>query len=290
MKRSCVLVPMLLAALLAGAQTETRTIPVDFVLLVDRSLSMQSAMEDLKRYLAESVVGPAMLPGDRAEVLAFYGETEVLWSGEITGELEKAALLRTLRSIVPDGRFTDIGAALDKVDAILARLGSPERPKFVLLLTDERQEAPPDSPYVSNDYSIRHPRLEFSRRVDLGSFRAITIGLGVEARVDAAAKGFLTLLANTPSGDASSLPGAPSSGGSGDPSVATESRPAAAEPGAGEDASARTVADGSTLAARLRALPSWALAAGGLALVAAMAVFLIALLRSRRGKDAEPRT
>lgn len=294
MKRSCVLVLMLLAALLAGAQPETRSIPVDFVLLVDRSLSMNAAMEDLKRYLAESVVGPAMLPGDRAEVLAFYGETEVLWSGEITGELEKAALLRALRSIVPDGRFTDIGAALDQVDGILTRLGAPERPKYILLLTDERQEAPPGSPYASDDYTIRHPRLEFSRRIDLGSFRAITIGLGVEARVDAAAADFLNLLAETPTGDTSSLPGAPSGAGSatgGGPDAPLVTQPGASEAASDAAGAKPDASPGSPgIASRLGALPLWALIVGALALAAILIGFLVLVLRSRRDHSGEQRT
>ncbi|MCK7503698.1 MAG: hypothetical protein MZV70_05995 [Desulfobacterales bacterium] len=47
-----------------------------------------------------------------------------------------------LHKLVPDGRYTDIGRALDFLDPVLSELDAPERLKYILLLTDERQEAP----------------------------------------------------------------------------------------------------------------------------------------------------
>ncbi len=206
-----VFVPILLSALaaLAGAQTDVRVSPVDFVILVDRSKSMDVALDDVKDFLARELVGPAMTTGDRVELLAFYGSTEPVWSGRIGSEQDKAALLRSLRALVPDGAFTDIGVALDAADAALSRMGDSGAPKFVLLLTDERQEAPPGSAYASEDYVVSHPRLEFSRRIDLGSFRAITIGYGLDARLDAAAETLFKLLAEPPASVPGLLPGAP---------------------------------------------------------------------------------
>ncbi|MBP7094675.1 MAG: VWA domain-containing protein [Spirochaetia bacterium] len=230
-----VLFLLLALAAPAGAQTDVRASPVDFVILVDRSKSMDAALEDVKDFLARELVGPAMTTGDRVELLAFYGSTESVWSGRIGSEQDKAALLRSLRGLVPDGAFTDIGAALDAADAALSLLRDSEAPKFVLLLTDERQEAPPGSPYASDDYVVRHPRLEFSRRIDLGSFRAITIGYGLDARLDAAAESLFRLLSEPPTTVSGLLPGAPAGASADGLDGALSVAPAPGSARAGED-------------------------------------------------------
>ncbi|MBN1243764.1 MAG: VWA domain-containing protein [Spirochaetales bacterium] len=301
--RSVSLTILLMALVLAAvAQTDVRVTPVDFVILVDRSKSMDLALEDVKVFLAGELVGPAMIAGDRVELLAFYGETETVWSGLIASEQDKAELLRSLRAISPDGAYTDIGAALDAADAIMSRLGDPERPKFVLLLSDERQEAPPGSPYASPDYVARHPRLEFSRRVDLGSFRAITIGYGLDARLDAAAESLYRLLAEPPAGLTGLLPGAPAgavagadegalsvaadSGGleAGDAAAGSEgTRSGAGVDGDGTRSSAAGGGSGST------PLVYGAVAIASLAL-AALAFLVVRMLRrrARDESDSEP--
>lgn len=295
-----VFVPILLCALatLAGAQTDVRATPVDFVILVDRSKSMDVALEDVKDFLARELVGPAMMTGDRVELLAFYGSTESVWSGRIGSEQDKAALLRSLRALVPDGAFTDIGAALDAADEALARLGDSAAPKFVLLLTDERQEAPPGSPYASDDYVIRHPRLEFSRRIDLGTFRAITIGYGLDARLEAATASLFKLLSEPPAAVPGLLPGAPEGAEANRSEGALSIAPAGAgadgapssagNPRVGEEGNGTT----GPAAARMASRPvsPLLLGAAGLGLLALLALIILgARSRRRRGRsDGDP--
>lgn len=211
MKR-CRFLPGLFFALLTAATAfpgDERTVPVDFVFLVDRSLSMKPVLEDVKQYLAADVIGPLVLPGDTVSLLAFYGKVDRVWQGKIGGESEKAALVRSLHKLVPNGRYTDIGRALDYLDPILKELDAPERLKYILLLTDERQEAPPDSPYGSTDYSVQHPYLTYVNRRDFGTFRAITVGLGLDARISSTAESLATFLKNPPERSNRLLPGTP---------------------------------------------------------------------------------
>lgn len=180
---------------------------IDFFLLMDSSLSMADAMADARRYAASEVVGRLTVPGDYVSVLEFFGSTKPVWAGDISAESDKAALVRSLNGLKADGRFTDIGAALDRLDALILERGHPERPKYILLITDERQEAPAGSPYYSPDYTIRHPLLTYVRRLDMGSFRVITIGYGLDARIEGEARSLMTVLTEPPSRPETRLPG-----------------------------------------------------------------------------------
>ncbi|NLJ46828.1 MAG: VWA domain-containing protein [Treponema sp.] len=280
MKRSrLVLVFALFASVLAFPGDE-RTLPVDFIFLVDRSLSMKPVLEEVKHYLAGDVIGPLVLPGDSATLLAFYGKVERVWQGRIGTEADKAALIRSLNRLVPDGRYTDIGRALDFLDPVLSELDAADRLKYILLLTDERQEAPPDSRYQSKDYSISHRYLTYVNRRDFGSFRAITIGLGLDDRISATAEALASFLRNPPDRTDKPLPGAQGPGSQG---TGTVSGPGAgASPGTGAVSGPGSAESGS-----VASFP-WILAGLGAGVAGLLAVVLV--LRSRtRAEEKEKR-
>lgn len=226
MKRLSILV-VLLVTVLSVIPAESRSASVDFIVLVDTSLSMADAIADARRYAAGEIIGRYVERGDWVALLSFYGKTELVWQGDITTEADIAAVVRSLHELKADGRFTDIGGALDAMDILLQQRGHPERPKYVVLLTDERQEAPGDSRYYSQNYVVSHPLLEYVKRVDLGSFRAITIGYGLSARVELEARTLMTTLSEPPSRPREALPGAGTAGQS------IESRTPAADSGQG---------------------------------------------------------
>jgi hypothetical protein len=241
---------------------------LDVILLLDKSLSMASCIEDVKTYAASKVLSPILVPGDRLIIEAVYGKTERLVTATISSEEDKAKAIRAIRSIKADGRFTDLGTALDVAKRDLDELGSPERPKYVLLLTDERQEAPKGSPYQAKDYKLKHPSLEYIKRVDLGKFRAITVGLQVGAKVQAAAPTVMELLQDPPIRD---LAGGSAVSGSTKPGVA---------PG--------TLGSTGGATASERALPSWLLYGAACLLVLALAGLAFALVMSKKkDKDKE---
>jgi hypothetical protein len=212
MRRGSLLAAALIAASLAAsplAAAEDRTANIDVILLVDKSLSMVDAESAVKRYVAGDIIGPILVPGDRLIIESFYGKIDRLYAGTVRSEEDKAAIVRSLNAIKPDGRFTDIGAALDRARQDLGELGAPERPKYVLLLTDERQEAPAGTKYYAPDYRLVHPDLQYVKRVDLGPFRAITVGFDVGARIDATAPGVMRLLTELPPRKAEDFPSLP---------------------------------------------------------------------------------
>jgi hypothetical protein len=254
----------------AGQEADSRPGGLDLVLLLDKSLSMAPFFEKAKSYAAGEVLGPILAPGDRLIVDLVYGKVDRLFTGTIAGEEDKAKAIRSLRAVVADGRFTDLGAALDAAKAALDELGMPERPKYVLLVSDEVQEAPAGSPYISLDHKLRHPALEYVRRTDLGRFRAIVVGFGVGAKVDATAPRIMKLLSEPPNRGAA----APGAAGS---SLAA---------GAGGSSGARAAGEASG-----HRLPAVAVAALAAAAVLVLAGCIFALLHSKRKsseKDGKP--
>lgn len=214
---------------------------------------------EAKEYAAGQILGPILVPGDRLIIELVYGKVDRLLSMEIQSEADKAKAIRAIRGVVADGRFTDLGKALDAAKKDLDELGKPERPKYVLLVTDERQEAPPGSPYQSTDYTLRHPSLEYVKKLDLGKFRAITVGLQVGDKIAQTAPEMMKLLLEPPLREGGALAG-----------------------GSGADV------PGSSAAARkaMSAAPSWALwGAVGLLILAGGGVAAALALSRKREKD-----
>lgn len=275
----------------AGSASERTSGSLDVILLLDKSLSMAPFFGEVKSYVAGQVLGPILEPGDRLVVELVYGKVQRLYSGTIASEAEKAAAIRAIRAVKADGPFTDLGKALDAAKRDADELGMPERPKYVLLVTDERQEAPAGSPYRSPDYRLRHPALEFIRRVDLGRFRAIAVGLQVGAKVAEAAPNMLRFLSEPPpsraAGSAAGAAGGASPGAAGpqgaqaSPSSVGGKSSGSAEPGASGSG------DSSTGAKPAISRP---LAIGGaIVVVAALAAIVLVLLQSSRKKKEEER-
>lgn len=207
MKRLLALVVLCCIALTLNAE-DLRLTYVDFFLLVDTSLSMVEAMDSARNYAASEIVGRLVIPGDWVSVYRFYGKTEEVWSGDIADESAKAQLVRSLHNLQADGRFTDIGSALDNLENLVRARGKPERPKYLLLVTDEKQEAPPGTKYYSSDYSIEHPMLEYVRKTDMGSYRVITIGYNIASKIEGHLGSIMTFLSDPPERTDVELPGA----------------------------------------------------------------------------------
>lgn len=236
MNRRAVLA-LLIATALMGTHADVRSTSVDFVLLIDTSLSMERAIAPASRYAAGEIIGRLVEPGDWVSVIKFYGRTESVWQGDVKTQADIASIVRSLQGLKADGRFTDIGSALDAMERLIRERAHPERPKYILLITDERQEAPAGTTYYSPDYTVHHPLLEYVKRVDMGSFRVITIGYGLAAKISGDAQSLMTILSEPPdrrlnplAGSSagpqpagSAAPGGPITGG---PATATATRDA----------------------------------------------------------------
>ena len=155
---------------------DDRTEPIDVFLVVDKSLSMREEIEAVRNYINKSIVDELLIPGDNLVVIAFYGEAEVLISEEVPAL--KEPIKSQIGGIEADGRFTDIGNALDTLKEALAGLETVERRKYLLLITDGIQEARPESPYYSQDGSFNHAFLQNAREIQKEGWKIHVLGIG----------------------------------------------------------------------------------------------------------------
>lgn len=289
MKRNLIIFIMFIAIIAWPAFGE-RYEPIDFYVLIDTSLSMADAMPKAREHVAAELIGRIAVPGDWLCVVGFYGGQDIIWEGELIDEAALATLVRSIRALKATGRFTDIGAALDFLEAKLQARGLPERPKYMLMITDERQEAPYGTRYYSADYTIEHPMLEFIKREDHGPYRVITIGYGLSDRIRGASELLMRTLSEPPARPSPSLPGGQP--GSGAPPGAAEGRPGSgsqASGQAGTSAAGGEAARGGERADRgaIASVGSYLLVAA--ALLALLTMLLVAGRRRKRGRDAEPK-
>lgn len=203
-KISFFVVTLLLASLLFG---DTRNESIDFFILFDKSKSMFDKIEKARLYTAQEILGRYVLLDDWVCLIEFYGTTEIVFKNIITSEQDKKQLIQSLLKIEANGRYTDIGTALDVLQQEVLNRGHPERPKYILLITDLRQEAPPKSKYQSSDYTISHPELEYVLKKEINGFYVITLGMNIKNKAQDLAAYVIETLKQLPERNTQLVPG-----------------------------------------------------------------------------------
>jgi hypothetical protein len=160
---------------------DDRQDPMDILIAVDKSLSMEEEIEAVREYVSTAIIDDLLIPGDLLIVVAFFGDTEVLVSGLVSDNDGRARMREKVESTRADGRWTDIGGALDELQRQLELHGRPDVPKHMLLITDGKQEAPPESPYWSADGSFNHEFLANTRTIQKEGWKVQVLGIGTAA-------------------------------------------------------------------------------------------------------------
>jgi hypothetical protein len=176
----------LLAVLLLGALlvpslcADKRTDNIDVIVALDKSLSMERKVEAVKTWVNSYLIDQVIIAGDYFIVVAFYGKADTLISQSVHDGADKEALKRIVAGVKGDGRFTDIGNALDALKAQLKARENDGREKYVLLLTDGIQEAPPSSKYWSSDGKFNHEFLANTKTIQEKGWKIMILGIGTE--------------------------------------------------------------------------------------------------------------
>jgi Mg-chelatase subunit ChlD len=159
---------------------DTRKDNIDVVIALDKSLSMEHKVGAVKDWVNSFIIDQLLIKGDHLVVIAFYGKAEPIISQAIESDTDKTALKKIISQIRGNGRFTDIGNALDAVKAQVAARESDGRQKYVLLLTDGIQEAPPGSKYYSKDGKFNHEFLVNTKTVQQKGWKVMILGIGTD--------------------------------------------------------------------------------------------------------------
>ena len=178
------IVAVLAVALLLAAPVlaDTRKANIDVIIALDKSLSMaeQGKIAAVKTWVNSFILDQLIIPGDTLTVIAFYGKADLLISQTIATDADRSAAKAAVSSLKPDGRFTDIGNALDALKAQLSDKDKDGREKYVLLLTDGIQEAPPSSKYWSKNGVFNHEFLSNTKTIQQKGWKVMILGIGID--------------------------------------------------------------------------------------------------------------
>ncbi len=167
------------------AYADKRTENIDIILALDKSLSMSEnhKIDAVKNYFNSWLMDEVLIPGDYLVVIAFYGKTNVIISQTVKNTSDKQKVKDIISQISGNGRFTDIGNALDVIKDQMTKYGSDGRKKFVLMMTDGIQEAPPNSKYFSQKSKFNYEFLENTKTIQKQGWKIEILGLGTETEV-----------------------------------------------------------------------------------------------------------
>ncbi len=172
------------------ASGDKRKENIDIILAVDKSLSMAEGqkMDSVKRYINTWLMDEVLIPGDTLVVILFYGKAEVAVSQRVSGDADKQRIKTLIQGIRGNGRFTDIGNALDVMKLQLEKYTADGKKKFMLLMTDGKQEAPPNSKYYSPDGTFNHEFLANTKTIQKTGWKVQILGIGTETAAKELAK------------------------------------------------------------------------------------------------------
>ena len=176
---------LLSAGVLFNLNAGERTKPVDMIIMIDKSLSMQDPgrFDSLQQWVLDELIGEIIINGDWISIYQFYESPEHLISIEIKGKEDTAKIIKTIREIQPNGRFTDVGKALDKIQEAVNERGENGRYKVLFMLTDLEQDAPMTSKYSGKQKKFSSPYLVESRIIKHDNWYEITVDMGLDERV-----------------------------------------------------------------------------------------------------------
>ncbi len=141
---------------------------------------MVEEIESVKEYVVEHILEKIVVLGDYFLLIPFYGSTDSSFNGYISSGKELKELKTDVQNLHADGRFTDIGNALDYLRSNIKSENKSAR-KYMLLITDGKQEAPPDSPFYSPDGSFNHEFLENTKEIQKSGWKIIVLGIGTKS-------------------------------------------------------------------------------------------------------------
>jgi len=176
---------LLSAGVVFNLNAGERTMPVDMIIMIDKSLSMQDPgrFDSLQQWVLDELIGEIIINGDWISIYQFYESPEHLISIEVKGKEDTAKIIKTIREIQPNGRFTDVGKALDKIQEAVNERGENGRYKVLFMLTDLEQDAPITSKYSGKQKKFSSPYLVESRIIKHDNWYEITVDMGLQDKV-----------------------------------------------------------------------------------------------------------
>ena len=158
------------------AFSDDREEKIDVFIMVDKSLSMVEEIGSVREYIQTSIVENLLNPEDQLVLIAFYGDAEAVFMGAVDEDM--SLVHAAVDEIEADGRFTDIGNALDTLRDTIPLVEIEGRRKYLLLITDGIQEPPPESKYYSTEVAFNHEFLKDAKEIRKEGWKIHILGIG----------------------------------------------------------------------------------------------------------------
>lgn len=180
--KMCIILSMFIT--IAGFSGE-RTVPVDIFLMIDASVSMAEPgkFESVYQWVRNTLIAEMLITGDWVSLWEFYEEPHELLTLTLKTAQDRAAIIRTVDSICPNKKFTDIGKALDAMHTAMKNRKDIARHKILLLITDLEHDAPWTSKYRGKQSSFESPYLAEARIIRRDNWYEITLDMDIQDAV-----------------------------------------------------------------------------------------------------------
>ncbi len=158
---------------------DERLEPVDLIIALDKSLSMDDKIDAVKQFITNYLIKSILIVNDYFLIIEFYEKAEVAAAAYIYSESDKEELIRKIMEIKADGKWTDIGNALDRLrDEFIERLNNG-RKKIFLFISDGINEVPRTSKYFTKDGQVKHEYIsKLSDLLDKVNWKVQVLSIG----------------------------------------------------------------------------------------------------------------
>ena len=150
--------------LVAVAVSPVPADPVELVVMIDVSASMEPYFNDVVDYFIGDLMRNMLQTGDRFDLISFAGLPEVEMSGVRIDDRQRAALVNKIRLLQPIGLYTDLVRAVLFLRSYVDKL-PPSQSRELIIITDGVHDPPPDSPYAGDQSAALARMLEGARSI-----------------------------------------------------------------------------------------------------------------------------
>jgi hypothetical protein len=156
---------------------DLRTLPADVYVILDVSPAMGDRREEAVQWLCGDLIDGRLLEGDTLTILAAGDKTELIFSDSLNAEKKEAAK-QALRRMPAGGGPADYPGALR--EAASRQTGKAGRMSYTLLVSGTT------GPSAASGGLVRYSRVD-----EFSGWRVLTVGLGIDQQVKAAAAAFM---------------------------------------------------------------------------------------------------
>jgi len=178
LKNSKLLFFLVLSVFINLAPVYAQRAPIDINLIIDGSSSLTAVKNDVNAWISGRL-DQILIDGDRVTVWSAGAQSKVIYTGKIDGATGKDAVKKSISDLAPAGNRPDFSGALR--DA-----ASRQSSSYSYTLLISASPAALTSVLLSPQANL----LRFSRIEEFPDWRAIVVGLNIDAKVKKSATAF----------------------------------------------------------------------------------------------------